>query len=494
MGETFDNPGNFLDGAFVAASGAELCVRSPADQKDIVGRHGVDPAHVDRAVEGARKALPAWRRLGKEGRSALLRTYQERLRHHRSAIAETIAREVGKPLWDSNGEAGALAGKVDLMLGEGAAWTEDRSLSDLPGEIRYQAHGVLSVVGPFNFPAHLPNGQIVPALLAGNTIVFKPSEKTPNAAVWLARCFQEAGFPPGVVNVVQGGPEVAKRLVAHDDIDGVLFTGSLAVGRRVLEANLHRPGCLIALELGGKNASIVLDDADIARAVNQIAFAAYATTGQRCTATSRVYVTKGAAPALLEGLQRIAKGLVVGYPLDEGVFMGPLISEASRSALFSAQARAREAGFEAVVEGGVLDVDGREGWYVRPSIHRAPRADIRVEGYTHDELFGPDVAIYEVDSLDEAVALANGTEFGLAAAVFTESEASFEKAADELRVGVLHWNQSSAGASGRLPFGGVKGSGNHRPAGITAGAFCAWPQAVRFRPSGDLPTWPGFTS
>ncbi len=490
----FESVGDFIGGSFVPVeSDRQLRILSPADQKDLVGVHAHRVEHIDRAVKAARDAYPAWRRLGEAQRRALLRKYQERVRHHRDAIAQTIAREVGKPLWDATGEANALAGKVDLMLGEGAEPTRTKRLDDLPGEIRHRPHGVVAVIGPFNFPAHLPNGQIVPALLHGNTVVFKPSDKTPNAAVWMARCFEEAGFPPGVVNVVQGAVDEGKALVEHDDVDAILFTGSLPVGRSIVQANAHRPGRLIALELGGKNASIVLDDANVDRAVRQIAFAAYASSGQRCTATSRVYVTAGVADALVDGLSKAASSAVVGYPLDEGVFMGPVISEGSRRAMLDAQKRARDAGFEAIVEGGEHAVEGHEGWYVRPSLHRAPNADIRVDGYTHDELFGPDIAVYVVEDLDQAIALTNGTDYGLAAAVFTGSEESFEHAADHLRVGVLHWNQSSAGASGRLPFGGVKGSGNHRPAGIYAGMFCAWPQAVRLTPPDDapLPSWPG---
>jgi len=493
---TLQSPGDFLDGAFVVpeAPDGELRTLSPGDQSDLVGVHPTAVAHVDRAVKAARAAFPAWRRLGERARRTLLRKYQEAVREHADAIAETIAREVGKPIWDARGEARALAGKVDLMLGEGARFTRDEVLEDLPGAIRHRPHGVVSVIGPFNFPAHLPNGQIVPALLHGNTVVFKPSEKTPNAAVWMARCFEQAGFPPGVVNVVQGGADSAKALVGHDDIDGILFTGSVAVGRSIVAANADRPGRLIALELGGKNASIVLDDADVERAARQIAFAAYASAGQRCTATSRVYATPGIIDALQARLAEVAQAVTVGYPLDEGVFMGPLIDAGSRDRLVAAQGRARKAGFEAVVDGEVLDaVDEHRGWYVKPSLHRAASSDIVVDGYTHDELFGPDVALYPVADLDEACMRANETRYGLAAAVFTESEASFEAAADELRVGVLHWNQSSAGASGRLPFGGVGESGNHRPAGILAGTFCAWPQAVRFSPPADapLPSWPG---
>ena len=486
---TLERPGDYIEGRFRASETMDdqLEIRSPADQNDVVGVHSLCVEHVHDAVLAARKAFPVWRRLGEPRRRELLLAYQQRLRHHRDAIAETIAREVGKPIWDARGEANALAGKVDLMLGEGAAFTQDRELNDLPGAVRYRPHGVMAVVGPFNFPVHLPNGQIVPSLLHGNTVVFKPSEKTPNAAVWMARCFDEAGFPPGVFNLVQGGPQSARTLTSHEEIDGILFTGSLPVGREIIKANAHRPGCLIALELGGKNASIVLDDADVERAARYIAFAAYASAGQRCTATSRVFATSAVVDALTEKLAVAARTLKVGYPLDDDVFMGPLITQESRTQLINAQKRAREAGFEAIVPGGALERTAHQGWYVRPSLHRAPNSEIRVQGYTHDELFGPDIAIYCVEDLDHAIRLTNATQYGLAAAVFTDSRESFEYASDELRVGVLHWNQSSAGASGRLPFGGVGGSGNHRPAGIVAGRFCAWPQAIRYTPAADAP-------
>jgi succinylglutamic semialdehyde dehydrogenase len=490
----FDRPGDFVDGRFVVPSTVDevLEIRSPADLDEVVAIHPVGIAHVDVAVTAARNAFVSWRRLGLDARAKLLRAYQERVRHHAAAFTEILAREAGKARWDAASEAGALAAKVDLVLGEGAEWTRDRMLTDLPGEIRFRPHGVLAVLGPFNFPVHLPNGQILPALLLGNTVVFKPSEKCPSAAVLMMRCFEEAGFPPGVINLVQGGAKTAVALSNHDDVDGILFTGSVPVGRAIVATNAARPGRLVALELGGKNASIVLADADVEAAARHLAFAAYASAGQRCTATSRVFVAREVADQLVERFAEAARSVKVGHPLDEGVFMGPLVAQSAKSALLQAQTRARAAGFEAVVEGGDFDA-GRRGHYVRPSVHLAPRADVRVEGYTHDELFGPDVAVYVVDDLDQAITLANDTEFGLAAAVFTASASAFEEAADRLRVGVLHWNQSSNGASGRLPFGGVKNSGNHRPAGITAGAFCAYPLAIRHAPPADapLPSWPG---
>jgi succinylglutamic semialdehyde dehydrogenase len=480
MAVVLNRPGDYLDGRWVVAPSPddELLIDSPADLDDRVGVHPVSLAHVDEAVAAARRAQPAWDRQGQDARAALLRRYQDRLRKHRDALVDSIAREAGKALWDAEAEVNAMIGKVDLVLGEGATWTADRTIDDLPGAIRWRPLGVVAVVGPFNFPGHLPNGQILPALLLGNTVVFKPSEKTPGAAVWMARCFTEAGLPPGVFNLVQGAAPTAERLTTHDDIDGVLFTGSAEVGQRIAAANAHRPGVLVALELGGKNASIVLDDADVDHAAEQIAFAAYASTGQRCTATSRLYATREVADALVDALARAARGKRVGHPFDPGIFMGPMITHEARQALLDAQARAVAAGFEPVVPGAPVEIPDHRGHYVRPSVHRAPHPDPHVGGYTHDELFGPDVAIYPVDDLDHAIALTNATRYGLVASVFTADEHAFTHAAAELRVGIVHLNRATAGASGRLPFGGIKDSGNHRPAGITAGLLCAYPQAI----------------
>ncbi|MGZ3456834.1 MAG: aldehyde dehydrogenase family protein, partial [Polyangiales bacterium] len=413
---------DYVAGRFEAPASpdGQIEVKSPADQSDVVGVHPYAVAQVDRAIAAAREAFPAWRRLPEAKRAELLKAYQARLKAHETDLAKTIAREIGKPLWEAKTEVGAMISKVDLSIGEGASYTRDVKLDDLPGEVRHRPHGVLAVVGPFNFPGHLPNGQIVPALLAGNTVVFKPSEKGAGTAVLMARCYDEAGFPAGTFNVVQGEAHVARAIVGHPGIDGILFTGSVAVGKAIAAANADRPGRLIALELGGKNASIVLDDCDLERTAREVAFSGFATAGQRCTCTSRVIVTRGVADALIAKLAAAAKSARVGHPFEEGVFMGPVISRGSRDAILVAQEKARAAGFTAAAPGGIAQVEGREGWYLRPAVHVAPSSKTKVAGYTDHELFGPDLSVFVVDSLDEAIALADDTPYGLAAAVFTK--------------------------------------------------------------------------
>ncbi|HEX7476305.1 MAG TPA: aldehyde dehydrogenase family protein [Polyangiales bacterium] len=493
--ELLDRPGDYIDGRFCvpAAADGELRIASPADLRDVTAVHPYSNAAVHAAVDAARRAFPSWRRVAQSERAQWLRRYQAQLRAHKPELSQLLVREVGKPAWEAATEVDAMITKVDVMLDEGASYTADRTLDDLPGEIRYKPHGVVAVIGPFNFPGHLPNGQIIPALLLGNTVVHKPSERTPSLATWMARCFHEAGLPAGVFNVVQGVGSAGATLAEHPEVDGVMFTGSVAVGRRILASQAQRLDRLIALELGGKNTAVVLDDCDLERAARAIAFAAFVTAGQRCTATSRVVVAAGVADALLDRLSQLARTLQVGYPLHAEIFMGPLISDAAQDRLLAAQASARTAGFSAVVEGGPASIAGYQGHYVRPAIHVAPGPKAAAPGYRDEELFGPDLAVYVVPDADAAIEIANDTRFGLAASVFTCSRPAFEHVADGLRVGVLQWNRSTAGASGRLPFGGIKDSGNHRPAGIMAGTSCTYAQAVQLPGPADeaLPSWPG---
>ncbi len=490
-----DRPGDFIDGRFQhAASGdGELTIASPADSNDIVARYTISAAAIDAAVDAARRAFPSWRKLSLDARAGYLRRYQAQLRTHREDIALVLAREVGKPTWEARTEVDAMIGKVDLTLGEGMRYTQDQRLPDFPGEIRYRPHGVIAVIGPFNFPGHLPNGQFLPALALGNTVVHKPSERTPSAATWIARCFEEAGLPSGVFNVVQGGGAAGGALAKHPEVDGVMFTGSVDVGRRILASQLDRIDRVIALELGGKNASIALDDCDVERTARAIAFSAYVTAGQRCSATSRAIVTRGIAPKLVERLTQIASRLRVGYPLDDNVFLGPVITAESRERLFAALRSAERHGYRPLLPGGEVIVQGRLGHYAAPSLHLAEGAGAAAPGFTDSELFAPALGIQVVQDLDEALAVANDTWSGLTAGVFTASRDAFEHAADTLRVGVLAWNRATAGASSKLPFGGIRESGNHRPAGILAGTACAYPLAVTLSPPQNeaLPTWPG---
>jgi succinylglutamic semialdehyde dehydrogenase len=457
--------------------------RSPSDLADRLGTFPFAISAARSAVAAAREAQPRWAALPMPDRLEALQRLKQRFLVRAPEIARAISRAVGKPTWEAAQEAAALPAKIDLTLSEGLARVAPHRLAGIDAEWRYRPHGVLVVLGPFNFPAHLPNGHLIPALALGNTVVFKPSELTPSVGAVYASCVDEAGFPPGVFNLVHGGRSVGEYLSGEAPVDGVLFTGSYAVGTAIARANADRPGKLLALELGGKNPALVLDDADLDLAVRQVAFGAYATAGQRCSATSRCLVHRSRLDHFADRLVRLARRLRVGH-FDDPVFMGPLISAGARERFLAGCATGRAEGAEPLLLPEATEAS-REGHYVRPGVHLVRGRD-PASAYQREELFGPDLALTAFDSDEEAVAIANDSRYGLCASVFCAERDRFERVAAGLRAGVLHWNGATVGASGRLPFGGVGDSGNLHPAGIFSSLYCAWPAAISYGPI-DLP-------
>jgi succinylglutamic semialdehyde dehydrogenase len=450
----------------------ELVSVSPADPRDEIGRFPVaDAAAIGAAVARARDAFPAWRDAGLEKRARFLLRFAALAREREEELARLIAREVGKAIWDARAEARLVATKVEATLEYGL-----RLVATYEGgagaRATFHPRGVLAVIGPFNFPAHLPNGHLVPALATGNTVVFKPSDLAPAVGAWLGALFAEAGLPPGTVEVVQGRGPAGRTLALHPGIDGVLFTGSFAVGRDLQLSTIDLPGRLLALELGGKNAMIVAADADLEQAVAEAAVSIAASTGQRCSSLSRLFVARKIVDAFSERLVKVLSGLRIGSPLAEETFMGPLVSIAAHEKLEKYRAGARDAGGEVV-----LRVDpGAPPPFAGPGLVRFP-ALAQAHPYQREEIFGPEAALYAFDDLDTAIEAANDSDYGLVAAVMSRSRASYERALGRLRVGVLNWNRGTIGASGRLPFGGLFRSGNDRPAGIFSTIYCTFPQA-----------------
>jgi succinylglutamic semialdehyde dehydrogenase len=450
----------------------ELVSVSPADPQDRLGRFPIArPGDVADAVARARAAFPAWRDAGDEARVAVIRRFRDLAAAKSEALAQLIAREVGKAIWDARAEAKLLPAKVDVTLGEGM-----RAVATLeagPGaRATYHPRGVLAVLGPFNFPAHLPNGHIVPALATGNTVVHKPSELAPATGAFVAELWREAGLPAGVLELVQGLGETGAVLAAHADVDGVLFTGSYATGRALQAMTLDQPGKLLALEMGGKNAIVVLEDADLALAVAESALSIAASTGQRCSCASRLFVHASRIDEFAERLCRVLARVVIGMPLDERVFMGPLVSAAAARKVEQFRALAREAGGERV-----LAVDpGRPAPWVGPGLVRFA-GTAQAHSYQREEMFGPEAALYPIHDLDEAIAAVNDSDYGLVASVMTRERSRYEYAIGRIRTGLLNWNRGTIGASGKLPFGGGKKSGNDRPAGIASALYCTVPQA-----------------
>jgi succinylglutamic semialdehyde dehydrogenase len=449
--------------------------RSPADLSAILSRHEWAVSQVDAAVAAAREAQRAFGATSVEERARLVKNIGAVLKKREDELARTIALDVGKPLWEARTEAQACSAKASITADEGLKLVANYRAQGQPGaECRFRPLGVLAVLGPFNFPVHLPNGHILPAIACGNAVVFKPSEVAPHAAEIYARCLEEAGVPKGIFNLVQGGPTAGAALSAHRQVDGVLFTGSWNVGQAIARANLGQTK-LLALEMGGKNAAVILPDADPRKALYDVLFSAFVSAGQRCTAASRAIVVGPPETARLFARQiaQRAERLSIGHPFDDGVFMGPL---ASPAALEKFERGVEAAEGEAILRSRRVQPRGLDGCYVTPSVHFVERR--RGTAYEREELFGPDLAVYPAASEEEAIEIANATDYGLAASVHTASQDAFDRCQRALECGVVNWNAPTVGASGRLPFGGLRRSGNHRPAALTSTLYCTAPVAI----------------
>jgi succinylglutamic semialdehyde dehydrogenase len=473
-----------------AVTDSVLVSRSPADPGRELGRFPVSDAEaVERAIARAREAFPAWRNRGLEARAEILRRFRDLVRERADELAHLIALEVGKALWDARAEAALVPSKVDVTLAEGMALVS--TIEAGPGaRATFHPRGVLAVLGPFNFPAHLPNGHVVPALATGNTVVWKPSELAPAVATWLAEAWRQAGLPPGVLEVVHGAAETGRNLAIHPDVDGVLFTGSSAVGQALSEATLAQPGKLLALELGGKNGVLVMADADLELAVAETAVSICATTGQRCSSASRVFVEAPAFDAFVERLTSVLHGVHLGHPLEEGCFMGPLVSERAHQKLMHYRGLAKEAGGERIDCGETV----LPAPYAAPGLVRFGRAT-QTHRYQREEIFGPEAALYPIEDLEHGITALNDSDFGLVASVFTVHRKRYEHCIGRVRTGLLNWNRGTIGASGKLPFGGLRRSGNDRPAGLFSTVYCTVPQshlehAGRFDPKTLPPGMP----
>lgn len=503
--ETLDRkPSDLIGGDWTLIDGDKLISTNPAHPAKVIWSGAPRVQHVAQAVDAARRALPQWSNWTRDKRFDALRAYAELCRSRVDEIASLICDETGKALWDAKTEAGALAAKVDITLDQSETGGLQRvtghefQLTDTRnGRSMFRPHGVMAVIGPFNFPAHLPNGHIIPALAMGNTIVLKPSDKTPAVGQLLASLLHEAltgaGAPEGVINLVQGGADVATALTTHDDIDGILFTGSWPVGRRILEANLDRPGRMVALEMGGNNPAVIMPDADLKQAAIECVRAAFISTGQRCTCTRRVIVHEAVADKVIAAICKSASTLVVGDPKAEHpVFMGPIISEQARQAVIGSQQTFAREGGEVVLKSTPMDhPDG--GWFLTPGVVRVDRFVPQDSGDAgcDIEVFGPLLRVSVVRDLDEAISQAGATQFGLAASIFTRDGEAMERFLREARAGCVNVNTGTAGASSKLPFGGLGHSGNHRPAGAFSLDYCAYPVASMVERGEGAATPPG---
>ena len=462
--------GVFIGGKWRSGRGPELVSTDPASGEVVWRDASADATDIAEAVAAARGAFPAWADRPRDERIAILRRYKDALVERTPAFAEALSRETGKALWETKAEVGSMIGKVDLSI---RAYDERTGLSEtaMPfgrAVLRHRAHGVMAVLGPFNFPGHLPNGHIVPALLAGDTVVFKPSEETPLAGQLMVEALEAAGAPAGVVNLVQGGRETGQALI-NQEIDGLLFTGSAAAGTFFRRHFADRPDVILALELGGNNPLVVWDADDAEAVAALVVQSAFITTGQRCSCARRLIVPDDAfGRKVIEATASLAGRLSIGpWDGESEAFMGPLISARAAQA---ARAVAETQGGERIRSLGA--VEGLSEAFVTPGM-----VDVTGVDTADEELFAPWLQVRRVASYDDALTAANATRYGLSAGLISNESRRWDQFLNRIRAGVVNWNRPTTGAAGSMPFGGLGASGNHRPSAYYAADYCAYPVA-----------------
>ncbi|TWC43023.1 succinylglutamic semialdehyde dehydrogenase [Pseudomonas sp. SJZ079] len=475
---------HYIAGHWHVGQGEALESLNPVSQQVLWQGRAASAEQVEAAVQAARDAFPAWASRSLDERIALLERFAATLKAHADELARTIGEETGKPLWESATEVTSMANKVAISVQSYRERTGEKSgpLADATAVLRHKPHGVVAVFGPYNFPGHLPNGHIVPALLAGNTVVFKPSELTPKVAELTVKCWIEAGLPAGVLNLLQGARETGVALAANEGIDGLFFTGSSRTGNHLHNQFAGRPEKILALEMGGNNPLIVDQLQDVDAAVYTIIQSAFISAGQRCTCARRLLVPQGAwGDALLQRLVAVAATIQVGaFDAQPAPFMGSVISLAAAKHLLEAQQQLLGKGAKALLE---MTQPLAGAALLTPGIIDVTSVTERQD----EEFFGPLLQVIRYADFDAAIAEANATAFGLAAGLLSDSKARYEQFWLESRAGIVNWNKQLTGAASTAPFGGVGASGNHRASAYYAADYCAYPVASLETESVSLP-------
>jgi succinylglutamic semialdehyde dehydrogenase len=475
-GDYFNGQFTHPDGLALLSGAQETILKKcPGELTLKLWEAGVYYEHIEKVIESAQKGFDIWRKFSFEERIQYLKKYQEIVRARKDDIAMALALEVGKPLWEAKTEAAALDSKVTVTITDSLERIKQETITDvmpkIDGHVVYKPLGPCFVIGPFNFPCHLANGQILSALLAGNSIIFKPSEKTIYSAQLMIECLHQAGFPEGVVNFINGTGYTAGKITSDKRIRGVFFTGSKGVGLKILENTYKDMGKLVALELGGKNSTIIHHDTNISHALPELLRACFLTSGQRCTSTSMILVHRKIEQEFISQFKALTEKIRVGHPTKSNdPFMGPLIDEQAEKLYFEFCQYGKNEGAEEIVSPKKLDL-GFEGYYVSPSIHYAKKPDLKGK-FIQEEIFGPNCFFIPYDDIEEAIKIANCTEYGLAASVFTRDPEIYNLCLRDIDSGLLNLNRSTVGATARLPFGGVKNSGNHHPAAVAMIDHC----------------------
>lgn len=452
-------------------AGQEIISTEPATGAILWRRMSDD---VDTEVARARESWPAWASQPIAYRIETLRRFANVVRQRADALTDLIARETGKPLWDARTEVEAVIAKVDISVTAYSERTGQRR-SEAPMNarmaLRHKPHGVLAVLGPYNFPAHLPNGHIVPALLAGNAVVFKPSEKTPAVGEFLVQCYHAAGVPEGCVRLIVGGADEGKALAAHDGIDGLLFTGSARTGLALNRLYADRPEKILALEMGGNNPIVVWNQPDLYSAAVLVVQSAFTSSGQRCTAGRRLIVDEALADPLIAEVDKLCRRMIVGDPhADPAPFMGPVIDNDTADMLTESFLALMTMGGRPLKH---LERPIADRPFLTPSLIDMTDARERPDV----ELFGPILQIQRVKTFEDALTQANATRYGLSASLISQDPKLYDAFWANIRAGIINWNRPTNGAASSAPFGGIGWSGNHRPAAYYAADYCAYPVA-----------------
>lgn len=460
---------NYIGGEWVESASGEFFENiNPADKNDIVGLFPKsNQEDVDKAVAAAKEAATRWRRTPAPKRAEILFRLGEILRDNKKQFTKDMTREMGKVLSEAGGDVQEAIDCTYYTAGEGRRLHGFTTKAEMPNKYAMcerQPVGICGLITPFNFPMAIPSWKLIPALVCGNTVVIKSGEDVPLSTINLVKACEEAGIPKGVINVVNGFAEPGEALVKHDDVRLISFTGSTDTGRIIAE-QCARDNKIVSLEMGGKNAIIIMDDADIDNAVEGSLWGAFGTSGQRCTASSRLIIHEKVYEEFTEKLAEKAKNLKIGNGLDESVQVGPVINQQAMDKIMDYIEIGKNEDGATVTCGGnkLTDGDFANGFFIEPTVFTNATRDMRI---SQEEIFGPVTTCIKISNLDEAIDVANDVKYGLSSAIYTQDVNQAFYATQELYTGICYVNSATIGAEVHLPFGGTKGTGNgHREAG-----------------------------
>ncbi len=476
--------GHYINGQWHHGQGRPLHSINPANQQVLWRGAHATPDELKMASDAAHHAGSQWSRLTFSDRAHYVSKFSKQVEIKQQALAELISLETGKPRWEALTEAAAVIGKINISITAFQERTVDKETSsgDSTSRIRYKPHGVVTVLGPFNFPAHLSNGHIVPALLAGNTIIYKPSELTPAVANFILQCWHDSGLPAGVINGVQGDSDTAKHLL-NQDIQAVYFTGSYQTGLKINQHFSDRPDIILALEMGGNNPLVLGDVSNIPASVYNTILSSFITAGQRCSCARRIIIPDNArGDSFLEQFIKATSTLTIGaFDNNPEPFMGPVITHHHALTHLNAQKKLNNLGGQCLLTMRLLEDNSS---FLSPGIMDMTNVANPID----EEIFAPFVQLYRYSDFNDAIRLANQTKYGLAASLLSDSSEQYEHFYQTIRAGLINWNKPTTGAASNLPFGGIGRSGNHRPSAYFAADYCAYPIASLQQDTLSIPT------